>query len=279
MASLTGGYFKDPVTNIVYTCVVDAGVVTFVDSNNAVYPYPATGTTNTFVASVVVTTAVNLAVDNEPTPSIYPVLNNQFIVGTTTYTVNVPVAYQNAAAGPYWPMINGRFIVPKTEPISSLAYTVKGGSVIKGYVISNDDEFSADGNVVYTVNAVNVVKATNQATLGGTAPNQTITAGSLTYTINATTSLATLQPAGLAYNTTSKQFTVSYNGVPVTYTVGATAVTDNRHPANSFAATVAGTQLTFTDTVSGVTFTFNESGNNPITAEFVYTNQFFVDVD
>ena len=74
--SLTGGYFKDPVTNIVYTCVVDAGVVTFVDSNNAVYPYPATGTTNTFVASVVVTTAVNLAVDNEPTPSIYPVLNN-----------------------------------------------------------------------------------------------------------------------------------------------------------------------------------------------------------
>ena len=76
-------------------------------------------------------------------------------------------------------MINGRFIVPKTEPISSLAYTVKGGSVIKGYVISNDDEFSADGNTVYTVNAVNVVKATNQATLGGTAPNQTITAGSL----------------------------------------------------------------------------------------------------
>ena len=276
--SLTGGYFKDPVTNIVYTCVVDAGVVTFVDSNNAVYPYPATGTTNTFVASVVVTTAVNLAVDNEPTPSIYPVLNNTFIVGTTTYTVNVPVAYQNAATGPYWPMINGRFIVPKTEPISSLAYTVKGGSVIKGYVISNDDEFSADGNTVYTVNAVNVVKATNQATLGGTAPNQTITAGSLVYTINATTSLATLQPAGLAYNTTSKQFTVSYNGVSVTYTVGATAVTDNRHPANSFVATVAGTQLTFTDTVSGVTFTFNESGNNPITAEFVYTNQFFVDV-
>ena len=128
------------------------------------------------------------------------------------------------------------------------------------------------------MNAVNVVKATNQATLGGTAPNQTITAGSLVYTINATTSLATLQPAGLAYNTTSKQFTVSYNGVSVTYTVGATAVTDSRHPANSFVATVAGTQLTFTDTVSGVTFTFNESGNNPITAEFVYTNQFFVDV-
>ena len=72
-------------------------------------------------------------------------------------------------------MINGRFIVPAdAAPISSLAYTVKGGSVTKGYVISTDDEFSADGNVVYTVNAVNVVKATNQATLGGTEPNQTL---------------------------------------------------------------------------------------------------------
>ena len=38
---LTGGYFKDPVTNIVYTCVVDAGATTFIDSNNTVYPYPA----------------------------------------------------------------------------------------------------------------------------------------------------------------------------------------------------------------------------------------------
>jgi hypothetical protein len=275
---LTGGYFKDPVTNIVYTCVVDAGVVTFIDSNNAVYAYPAPGSSNTFVAAVVVATGVSLAVDSEATPAVYPILNNQFEVGTTTYTVNVPVAYQNAASGPYWPMINSRFIVPKTAPISSLAYTVKGGSVIKGYVISNDDEFSADGNVVYTVNAVNVVKATNQATLGGTAPNQTITAGSLTYTLNTTTSLASFQPAGLAYNTTSKQFTVSYNGVSVTYTVAGTSVTDSRHPVNTFTATVAGNQLTFTDTVAGATFTFDQSGNNPITAEFAYTNQFFVDV-
>ena len=119
--ALTGGYFKDPVTNIVYTCIVNAGVVTFVDSNNVIYPYSTT--TNTFTASVVVTTAVNLAVDSEATPVIYPVLNNQFTVGTTTYTVNVPVAYQNAATGPYLPMINGRFIVPATAPVSSLAYT------------------------------------------------------------------------------------------------------------------------------------------------------------
>ena len=40
---------------------------------------------------------MNLAVDNEATPAIYPIVNNQFIAGATTYTVNVPVAYSNAA--------------------------------------------------------------------------------------------------------------------------------------------------------------------------------------
>ena len=62
---LTGGYFKDPITNIVYTCVVDAGVTTFIDSNNTVYPYPAQGTTDILVANVVVATGVSVAVDNE----------------------------------------------------------------------------------------------------------------------------------------------------------------------------------------------------------------------
>jgi hypothetical protein len=275
--SLTGGYFEDPVTNIVYTCVIDAGVVTFIDSSNAIYSYPALGTTDTFVANVVVSTAVNLAVDNEATPAIYPILNNQFIVGTTTYTVNVPVAYHNASTGPIWPMINGRFIVPQTAPMSNLAYTVQGASVTKGYVVSADDQFSADGNVVYTVNDVNIVKATNQSTLSGTAPNQTLTSGSYTYSLNATTSLASIQPAGLNYNTTTKQFIVSYSGLAVTYTVGATAVTDSRNPTNTFPATVSGSQITFTDTISAVTYTFDSSGNNPITAEFSYTNNFFVD--
>jgi hypothetical protein len=274
---LTGGYFKDPVTNIVYTCVVNAGVTTFVDSNNTIYPYPAPGTSDILVALVVVTTSVTLAVDSESTPAIYPVVNNQFIAGTapatTTYTVNVPVAYQNAASGPYWPMVNGRFIVPQTAPISNTAYTVRGNSVIKGYVISNDDEFSADGNVVYTVNAVNVVKATNQSTLSGS----TLIAGSVTYTLGSPAGFASTQPSGLTYNTTSNSFTVSYNGLAVTYTVAGTSVTDNRHPVNTFTATVSGSQVTFADTVSGVTFTFNNSGSNPVTAEFPYTNDFFVD--
>ena len=274
---LTGGFFQDPVTKITYTCVVDAGVVTFVDSNNVVYPYPAPGSTNTFVAMVVVATGVSLAVDNEATPAVYPILNNQFIVGAITYAVNVPVAYQNAA-GPFWQMVNGRFIVPQAAPKSNLAYTVRGSSVTKGYVLSEDDQFSADGNVVYTVNAVNVVKATNQATLSGAEPNQTLTSGPYTYALNTTTSLASIQPAGLTYNTGTKQFAVSYNGIAVTYTVGATSVTDSRNPTNTFPATLTGTQLTFTDTVSGVTFTFDESGNNPITAEFAYTNHFFTDV-
>ena len=175
-------------------------------------------------------------------------------------------------------MVNGRFIVPETAPQSSLTYTVRGANVVKGYLINNDDEFSADGNTVYTVNDVNVVKSTNQATLSGTEPNQTLTAGALTYALNTTTSQATIQPAGLDYNTTTQQFTASYNGLSVTYTVGAASVTDNRHPANTFPATITGSQLTFTDTVSDVSFTFNNAGDNPITVAFVYTNDFFVDV-
>ena len=276
--SLTGGYFQDPVTQIVYTCVLNAGVVTFVDSNNTVYPCTAAGSTYTFVGNVPVATAVTLAVDNETTPAIYPVLNNQFIVGTITYTVNVPVAYHNAATGPLWPMVNGRFIVPQTAPQSNLAYTVRGGNVIKGYMISADDQFSADGDTIYTVNAVNVVKASNQATLSGAVPNQTLTSGTNTYALNSTASTASIQPTGLAYNTATKQFTVQYNGLSVTYTVGAGSVTDSRNPTNTFPAMLAGTQLTFTDSVSTVIFTFDSSGNNPITAELEYTNDFFIDV-
>ncbi|MGA2501582.1 MAG: hypothetical protein ABSH20_27900, partial [Tepidisphaeraceae bacterium] len=275
--SLTGGYFEDPVTKIVYNCVVDGATVSFVDSNNATFPYPAAGTTNTFVAAVVATTGVSLAVDSQATPAIYPIINNQFIVGTTTYTVNVPVAYQNPATA-IWPMIDGRFIVPRTAPLSNVAYAVRSGTVIKGYVISEDDEFSVDGNVVYTVNAVNVVRATNQATLSGTEPNQTLVSGPYTYALNTTTSLAAIQPAGLSYNTGTKQFTVTYNGLAVTYTVGSATVKDSRNPTNTFVATLAGSQLTFTDTISAVTLTFDSSGNNQITAEFAYTNHFFVDV-
>ena len=274
---LTGGFFTDPVTNIVYTCEIDGGKVTFVNSNNAVYPFPASGTANTLVAEVVVATGIALAVDNKATPAIYPILNNQLVAGSTTYTVNVPVAYTNPAAGPYWPMVNGRFIVPKADPLSSVAYTVKSGSVTKGYLISADDEFSVDGNVVYTVNAVNVVRASNQATLSGAPPSQTLVSGASTYALSDAAKTASTQPTGLNYNTASKQFTVSYNGLAVTYTVGATAATDDRHPINTFAASVAGSQVTFTDTISAVTFTFNRSGNNPITAEFAYVNQFFTD--
>src|SRR5579872_2702695 len=278
--SLTGGFFVDPVTKISYTCVVNGASITFVDSNNAVYTVSGSGPTYTFKTAVVVVTGVHLAVDNQAAPAVYALTSNnsQFVVGTTTYTVNVPVAYQtaNAATGPYWQMTNGRFIVPRTAPLSNVTYTVKGGNVVKGYVVSADDEFSVDGNVVYTVNAVNVTRATNQAALD--VAGQTLTSGPYTYKLDAINSVASIQPAGLNYNTASKQFTVSYSGSAVTYTVGASTVTDNRPPkANTFPATVAASQITFTDTVSGVTFTFDSSGNNPITAEFVYTNQFFLD--
>ena len=54
----------------------DATMTTSFDSNNAIYPYPAPGTTNAFVASVIVTTGVSLAVDSQATPVIYPILAN-----------------------------------------------------------------------------------------------------------------------------------------------------------------------------------------------------------
>jgi hypothetical protein len=274
---ITGGSFVDPVTNISYLCLVDGATVSFIDSSNTIYLCQNTGSTYTFVASVVVTTAVSLAIDSQTPANVYPVLNGQFVVGAITYTVNTPVACSNAA-GPYWPMVNGRFIVPSAAPVSSLAYTVNGNNIVKGYVISNDDQFSVDGNTVYTVNAVNVVKATNQATLGAPGTPQSLTAGALTYSLNSATSLATIQPAGLNYNSTTGQFTVSYNGVNVTYTVTGTSVTDSRHTPVPFVATVTGSELSFTDQINGVSFSFDDSGNNPITVGFPYTNQFFIDL-
>src|SRR5581483_270624 len=110
---------------------------------------------DTLIVTVSVTTGATVAVDDQPTPVIYPVLNNQFIAGASTYAVNVPIAYENAA-NPYFPIVNGRFIVPRTDPVSNVAYTVRNDSVLKDYLISNDNEFSIDGSVVYTINAVNV---------------------------------------------------------------------------------------------------------------------------
>ena len=225
-----------------------------------------------------VTTAVNLASRQRDAGEVYPVLNSQFIVGATTYTVNVPVAYQNAA-GPYWPMVNGRFIVPGTAPVSSLAYTVDGSNVVKGYVISNDDEFSADGNTVYTVNAVNVVKATNQATLGGPGTPQSLTAGALTYSLDATTSLATIQPAGLNYNTTT-----SSSRSP---TMGSTSLTPSlaalRSPTTAILRLPSRPPLRAPNCPlptqsTASSFSFDDSGNNPITVGFPYSNQFFIDL-
>jgi len=273
---LTGGYFTDPVTGVTYTCVVDGTTVTFVDSNNTVYPYPAAGTTDVLVASVTVTTAVSLAVDAADASTVYPVVNSEFVAvegaTTTTYTVNVPVA-SDSAAGPYWPIVNGRFVVPQAAPVSDTAYTVRGGGVVKGYVISADDQFSPDGNVVYTVNAVNVVKATDQATLSGS----TLTNGTLVYTLGSPANFASTKPTGVSFDTSTSTMAVSYNGTAVTYTLSGATVTDNRHPVNTFTAAKSGAQVTFTDTVSGVTWTFNDTAAGPVTAEFVYVNDFFAD--
>lgn len=282
--SLTGGTFTDPVTGIVYTCVREGQQVTFIDSNNGTYPLDST--TNSFVAVVPVSTAASVAVDNTPQTNVYLLQNNSFIAGATTYSVNVPVAYQNAA-GPYWPVVAGRFIVPQAPPLSNLAYRVVvnsagKGTALKGYVVSEDDQFSSDGNAVYTVDAVNVVKASNQAQLAGAPPNQTVTfafeGNNLSYALDGNALTATSEPQGLAYNTGTKQFSVNYPGGAVTYTVGANSVADNRKTVTNFPATLVGNQLTFTDTVSGATFSFDKSGNNPISVQFAYESQFFVDL-
>jgi hypothetical protein len=247
----------------------------FIDSNNVVYPVPIGG--GTFTALVPVATGVTVAVDN--LANVWPVQNNSFIAGLTTYTVNVLVAYANAA-GPYWPMVAGRFIVPQAAPLSALAYKVSvdkngKGKAIKGYVISGDDVFSPDGKAVYAVNEVNVAKATNQAQLSGTTVTLNYQGNVLKYTLGAAT--ATINPTGLNYNSGTKQFAVTYPGGAVTYTVGTGTVTDDRQPPNSFPATLAGSQLSFTDTVAGASFTFDSSGNNQITVSFPYRSQFFID--
>lgn len=273
---LTGGYFQDPVTNIVYTCVVDGASVTFVDSNNTIYPLPSGGTTGVLSVGVVVATGQQLALSNAAPAVIYAVANNQFSVtsgaATTTYVVNPLVAYSNAA-GPYFPITNGRFIVAQADPVSDFAYTIRGGSVIKGFAISEDDEFSPDGHNVYAINAVNVAKAFDQATLAGS----TLTNGSAQYTLDSLAGLASRQPTGLDFAAATHSFEVSYGGTEVTYTLGGTAVTDDRHPSSSFPATFAGSVVSFTDTVIGVTFNFDSAGNNPVTARFVFVNDFFID--
>jgi hypothetical protein len=278
-ADLTGGSFTDPVTGITYNCVVEGATITFVDSNNTVYQYPSPVAANTFVAEINVSTALTLAVDSGYT-TIYAVNNNQFVTSTATYTINVPVAY-TPTAGP-WPMVNGHFTVPSTTAASSIVYSVKGSKVTKGYLISGDNEFSPDGNNVYTIDAVNVVKSSNQGTLSTTTP-QTLTVPTsptpTVYTLDTTNSLATTSSEGLVYNSATLQFTVNYNGQSVIYTIDPVvpSVADNRHPANTFPATISGTVLTFADTVSGVTFSFDSSASGPITVSFPYTNNFFTD--
>ena len=243
------------------------------DSNDAVYQYPAPNTSNQFVARAVISTGLSMAVNQT---EIYPIFNDQFTTPSTTYAINNPVAYINAS-GPYFPIVNGQFIIPNSLPVSNIAYTIKDGGVSKGYVISNDDQFSIDGNVVYTINDVNIVKATNQVELSGEEPNQTLVAGSSSYALDTTLSLASTCLDSLIYDSDAGQFTVSYNGINVTYTVLSKTVLDDRHPMNRFPSSVVAGMQTFKDTITNVTFTFDPCENSSIKVDFVYTNNFFVD--
>ena len=274
--SLTGGYFTDPVTAITYTVVVNGSEITVVDSSNTIYAFGAEAA-NTFVANVVVQTAVTLAVDNEATPAVFPVANNQFVAADTIFQISIPVAATNAATGPYFPITNGRFVVPGTPPSSDVTYTISGSAVRRGYVLDEDDQFSADGKVTYTVNEVNVVRTSSTPALSGSGASQKITDGTVTYALGTTPGLATTTLAGVTFDQPSGAFTVAYPGGSVTYKLAGAMVTDSRTPTGHFPATISGSTCTFVDTSSGVTFSFDDSGDNPVTAGFVYENGFFVD--
>jgi len=99
-------------------------------------------------------------------------------------------------------------------------------------VASGSLKIGTDAGSVYAVNAVNVSKATNQATLAGQSVTLNYEGPALSYTLGAST--ATIQPNGLTYNSAAKQFSVNYPGGAVTYTVGAGGVTDNRLNQSTF---------------------------------------------
>jgi hypothetical protein len=272
--SLTGGFFVDPVTGITYNCANQAGQITFTDSNNAVFPY----SNGNFIASVNVTTGVSLAVDNQTPQSTFPITNNQFTSATATYSLNLSVAYKTAI-GPYWPIVNGRFVVPETDPVSDKVYIVRGSSVQKGYMLSEDDQFSIDGITVYTISAVNVVK-TLKLTVTGSAPNEVLAAGTATYNLGVQSLAsvwATTQPANLLFDSFNSQFILPYGGSAITYSVGTFVVLDDTGNDLGFEPTVTGNQVTFLDDNLNLLFTFDSSGNNQITVGFPYTNNFFED--
>ena len=273
--ALTGGSFTDPVTGITYTVVVNGTTITVVDSSNTVVPFPQPGLTDTFVAEVVVNTAVALAVDSESTPLVVPVLNNQFIANDVIYTIAVTVASTDATSGPYYPVVNGRFVVPETAPASAITYVVAGSTVRRGYVLGTDDQFSTDGTVTYTVNEVNVVKTDSTPTLTDSGGTSTITDGSTTYQLDMTNNRATTTSDGVTFNQSGGTFTVDYPGGAVTYTLSGDAVTDSRSPEGSWPVTTP--DATFTDSVSGLWFSFDSSGDGPVTVGFPYTNDFFTD--
>jgi hypothetical protein len=268
---LAGGFFIDPVTNVKYTCVIN-DTITFVDSNNT-YKYAS----GKFEAKIPISTGLKVATKQSSTPTgIYPMANDQFTTSEgTTYTVK-SVAYTNSS-GPYFPITHGRFF-----PDPHLGYTLKGPGVSKGYVISSDDEFSINANVVYTINASNVVKSTNQVTLSGCVPNQTLVTGSTSYSLDSTASVATIKPDNLSYNEETDQFTVSYNGINVKYGIVRNgkgfSARDDRVPSNSFGITATEDLFTFKDTLTKVVFTFDPTENEPIEVGFVYTNNFFIDI-
>ena len=273
--ALTGGYFVDPVTKITYTCVVDGTQVTFVDSSNVVYPFPAPAPERADRHC----RRHHGGDRRRRRPGDARRLSGaQQSVRCRRHDLHRQCADRVRECRPArttrWSTVASSCRTPTRFDV---AYTVSGGSVIKGYVISADDEFSVDGNVVYTVNAVNVVRATNQATsLAPSRIRRSRPAGFLCARHR--------RPTKRAFNRPASRTTPDRSSSRGDDQRHAGHLHRRRHDGDRRPQTAEHVRRHRLGRSSrspirrrGVTFTFDSSGNNPVTAAFSYTNHFFVD--
>ena len=272
---LTGGFFKDPVTNIVYTCEVDGATVTFVDSNNGVYPIPGTGTAS-FVARSSSTRASPLAVDSAATRRFYPILNNQFVAGSTDLPVNVPVAYENAA---------GPVLADRRRPL----HRPQGSTTVQPRLHREGQERHQG---LRDLGRRRVLRRW-QCRLHGqrrqrgqgdepaharAGPPSDARDRRLYYALDAAASTASTSSRRACLRRRHQQFTVSFNGSPITYTLAPAG----RHRQPPPGEHLPGHSCRFAGHVHRQHRAASRSpsttaANNPVTAAFVYVNHFFID--
>ena len=227
-----------------------------------------------------VATAVPLAVDSEAMPAIYPIaqqsvrrrrddLHRQCAGGVSERRRTVLADGQR----PLHRAQGGAAVEPRLHSEGR-----RGHQGLRHFRVTTSSPPTASR--LYGQRGERRASARNQATLTGVVPNQTLRFGlpDLRAQRDGQHGVHSARGPHLQHRheTVRRDRTT---GVPVTYTVGATSVTDSRHPANSFPGERGRRAGDFhRHHLSAVTFTFDDSANNPVTAEFAYINQFFIDV-